>query len=662
MTRNLTKSRFKLANECPTKLFYTKKSEYHDTGIEDEFLAALAEGGHQVGELAKAYFPGGHEVKTLDYEQALAETDTLLQQDEVTIYEPAFRFGTLFVRVDILVKRGNQIRLIEVKAKSCRGGGEAQLLNKDGDKLNSKWAPYLEDVAFQKHVVAGAQPDWQISAELMLVDKGQACPTDGLHQKFLLSRDAKGHSHCTQTAPLSEDELASAMLVTIPLHESLRIIFEDRRYGAGEDKQFTQWIDYLALQYAADDRIKPRPGSHCKGCQFRANAEQRAANKKSGFHECWSSTFNLSETQLDQPTVLDLWSHRGKDKILAKKRYLLTDLEAADLGAPKIGVGPMERVERQWLQVELAQGKRGGFELRRGLREIMQGWTYPLHCIDFETMQPAIPMHAGCHPYEQVAFQFSHHLMHADGRVEHAGEWIDSRRGAFPNFDFVRALRAELSSDNGTIFRFHNHENTILCSIREQLIRERAAQPDADELIGFIESITHPRGSSSADTWHAGPRNMVDLHRLTELYYLDARMGGSNSIKQVLPAVLQRSDFLRTKYGEPIYGEPGTIPSHNFQSMCWLELDDAGNVLDPYKLLPTLFEGFDPHDAEELLTREEGKVNNGGAAMTAFARMQYTEMGEAEREALRKGLLMYCELDTLAMVMIIEAWREWPRT
>jgi len=73
--RYLTKSRFKLATECPTKLFYTGKSEYANQNLDDSFLLALADGGFQVGDLAKCYFPGGHDIKTLDYDEALAETD-----------------------------------------------------------------------------------------------------------------------------------------------------------------------------------------------------------------------------------------------------------------------------------------------------------------------------------------------------------------------------------------------------------------------------------------------------------------------------------------------------------------------------------------------------------------------------------------------------------
>ena len=60
--RYLTKSRFKLALDCETKLFYTNKKEYPDERIDDAFLEALAEGGFQVGELAKMYHPGGIEI------------------------------------------------------------------------------------------------------------------------------------------------------------------------------------------------------------------------------------------------------------------------------------------------------------------------------------------------------------------------------------------------------------------------------------------------------------------------------------------------------------------------------------------------------------------------------------------------------------------------
>jgi hypothetical protein len=88
--RYLTKSRFKLGMECPTKLFYTnKESLYGDGKMDDAFLAALAEGGFQVGELAKAYFPDGALIETLDYDEALAQTNELLQRKRHPRHLPA---------------------------------------------------------------------------------------------------------------------------------------------------------------------------------------------------------------------------------------------------------------------------------------------------------------------------------------------------------------------------------------------------------------------------------------------------------------------------------------------------------------------------------------------------------------------------------------------
>ena len=102
--RYLTKSRFKLGKECPTKLFYTGKRDYPDKKLDDSFLAALAEGGYQVGELAKHHFPGGYDITTLDYSEAEQQTLELLKNENIIIYEPAIRYHNLFIRIDLLVK------------------------------------------------------------------------------------------------------------------------------------------------------------------------------------------------------------------------------------------------------------------------------------------------------------------------------------------------------------------------------------------------------------------------------------------------------------------------------------------------------------------------------------------------------------------------------
>ena len=95
----LTKSRFITALTCPTKLFYMADKNYANQSVEDTFLAALAEGGFQVGELAKQYFPDGVNIVTLDATKAVNQTSELLKNENVTIFEAAIKYENCFIRI-----------------------------------------------------------------------------------------------------------------------------------------------------------------------------------------------------------------------------------------------------------------------------------------------------------------------------------------------------------------------------------------------------------------------------------------------------------------------------------------------------------------------------------------------------------------------------------
>jgi hypothetical protein len=204
--------------------------------------------------------------------------------------------------------------------------------------------------------------------------------------------------------------------------------------------------------------------------------------------------------------------------------------------------------------------------------------------------------------------------------------------------------------DDGTIFRWAAHENTVLNHLRLQLKRAESPPSDADELVAFIESIT-TRKVDGPDV--VGHRNMVDLCRLAEKFYFHPSTKGSNSLKKVLPAVMGSSPFLREKYSSPWYG-PGASLNFEVPIAWWQEKD--GVVVDPYKLLPPVFDDISEDEVEAL---EEGlpeDLREGGAAMSAYMRLQFEDMPDLQRDAIKAALLRYCELDTLAMVMVMQAW------
>jgi hypothetical protein len=264
----------------------------------------------------------------------------------------------------------------------------------------------------------------------------------------------------------------------------------------------------------------------------------------------------------------------------------------------------------------------------------------------------ALPFNQGRRPYEQIAFQFSHHMVHDNGKKEHKTQYIHKGRGEFPNFEFVRALKAALGNDCGTIFRYSHHENSVLCQIIRQL--ELSNEKDAPDLISWIRTITAAKSDKGEKVGWDGPRSMVDLCELVKRYHYSPSTNGSNSIKKVLPAMLAESDYLAAHYSKPIYGSKDGIASLNFKDWSWLLRDANGKTKDPYKLLPPIFSEAEMEAIEPIVNA--GEIADGGTAMMAFAMMQFTEMSDAEAKKIQDSLLKYCELDTFAMVMIWEHW------
>lgn len=656
--RYLTKSRFKLALDCPTKLFYTGKKEFPDRKLDDPFLAALAKGGFQVGELAKCYFPGGVEVEAErgDYDGAVERTNELLRQENVTIFEAAIRFENFFIRVDVLVKKGNTLELIEVKSKSYLEGESAFVRKKGG--IDSDWKAYLYDVAFQKHVAVNAFPDMNVQAFLMLADKGSVCPTDGLNQKFRIF-DRNGKKGAERVAELTEAELNNRILCLIPVDDVCEQIF-DGSAVKGAEMSFAEMAKYYADNYARDEMIETPISRACRECEFVTTAEQEAEGLRSGRKNCWQRQLAWADEDFEEPTILDIWNLHWtkKDKLIAAGKLKMSSATAEDIGVKtedKAGLSPSER---QWMQVEkVRNGDTTAYIDKENLGLEMSRWKFPLHFIDFETAMPAIPFNRGLRPYEGIAFQYSHHIVHEDGTVEHAGEYLNTNAGEFPNFEFVRRLKDELSRDDGSVFRYATHENSYLNQIHRQLNSYGGDVPDRAELCEFIESITYLKDGKNLV--RQGERNMIDLWELVKRYYYDPYTKGSNSIKYVLPAILNTSKFLRDRYSKPIYGAEGGIKSLNFTDQTWIEELADGTVRDPYSMLGNVFEGLSDHDFAMLeLDDPDERIADGGAAMVTYARLQFEDINPVIRENLRNALLRYCELDTLAMVMIYEGWRE----
>jgi hypothetical protein len=168
---SLSKSDFQLASTCAKKLVY-KKQFYPTTNDTNDYMEMLAKGGYVIGTMATLMYPSGIEI-TGNTKEAISKTNEELKKENCILFEAAIQSGEKLIRVDILEKKGNSINLIEVKAKSHD-------TEDDKTKQAKLLKKYIEDVAFQYHVLTESNPEFKVTSYLYMPDKSKRTSIDGL--------------------------------------------------------------------------------------------------------------------------------------------------------------------------------------------------------------------------------------------------------------------------------------------------------------------------------------------------------------------------------------------------------------------------------------------------------------------------------------------------
>lgn len=548
-----------------------------------------------VGKLAQLMHPGGIVVpKTGDPEADSAETKRRIMEGDTTLFEAPVVEGRKLAITDILERKGDSLRLIEVKSKSIDTSEASiqEILRGKKGEMRAEWLEYLYDVTFQYALVSKAFPEFQISPFLLLVDKSKRCQIDSLPSYFSLDTDKTGHPRVSVN-PKGAEALKTVNLLTLV-------------DVAAEVKELLPFITsemaILEESIVSGKKIPPRLATRCKDCEFQGEA------LPNGYNECWND--------IPKPKVhiFDLYfgsalKNEGElvfDGLINEKKISLFDIPLEHLKG--------KRGERQRLQVECT--KSGEEWIDPVLKSFIKDVRYPLHFIDFETTRTALPFHTNMRPFEQIAFQWSCHTVTAPGAEPVHTDWINVEP-EFPNFSFAKSLMKTLSAE-GTVFMWSHHENTTMKDILRQM--ETYGHKD-NELKEFLELLVSSKGSQG---------RLVDMDRLTAEYYFHPEMKGRTSIKKVFPAVWKSSPELRKL--------PWFAP---------YEIIKDGEIQDPYKNLPPI-----------VIAGSDVSVQEGTAAMRAYEEMIFGRASKdpAEKEKWRKLLLQYCKLDTLAMVGIWGRW------
>ncbi|MFQ5346054.1 MAG: DUF2779 domain-containing protein, partial [Mariprofundus sp.] len=146
----------------------------------------------------------------------------------------------------------------------------------------------------------------------------------------------------------------------------------------------------------------------------------------------------------------------------------------------------------------------------------LQAWGWPRYYLDFETIGLAVPRWKGVRPYAQVPFQWSCHIHHADGRMEHV-EFLDVS-GNDPRRACAEGLVNHIGKE-GILIAYN-------AGFEKRVIRELAElYPDLSEsLLDMNERF-------------------VDLLPITRKAYYHPSQKGSWSIKAVLPALVPELNY-----------------------------------------------------------------------------------------------------------------------
>lgn len=623
----LTKSDFKVCFDCRTRLFY-RKNGYPSNSEENEYLQFLAEGGFMIELIAKARFPEGIDLASIrDAAQATARTGELLTAEDCTIFEAGFIHGKFHVRTDILRKRGREIELIEVKSSSIEDEDDDAtspfLTKRAPQRVTSRWRKYFLDLAFQTHVVRLACPGITVKPILCVVNKATIAAEHETLGNFHLTKDPanpKARPHIVY-APGEARIRDSRLLVYREVSAEIGTLMgevitrADTLAALLTDAVPTRVAEPLSLLYGK-----------CRKCDYKTDGAL------SGFRECWGELARVDPHILDLHRVTQIGDPDPVAALIAANRAGLLDLTNEQLGTNSWSV----RRRMQWNSL-----RNGGIEyLPQALREelaahqALPGW--PLHFIDFEACDIALPHHAGMRPFERVAFQWSCHTLGRDGVLHHT-EWLNDKR-EFPNFGFAVSLRERLGEE-GTVYVWSWYEKTTLEKILGQIQAWLAAdsaravqlsglpnEASVRALADWIERILGPLDNKGKR--HNSPR-IRDLHAVAEAHYFHPFMGGRTSIKVVLPSV---------------WTTDAQIRAHP----CFAAYAAAG-ASDPYATLPLLPLG----ENEE----EEEAIREGTGAIRVYQDLIFdANATDVERATRRQLLLQYCRLDTAAMVMI---WAHW---
>jgi predicted RecB family nuclease len=456
MNRRLSKSRFQKGLQCEKALWLS----IHTPELAEPVCESrqwIFDQGTEVGRLAQQRFPDGVEVSEdyLHSAEALDTTARLIAEGTETMYEPAFFFDDVLVRVDVLVAVGDGLwDLYEVKSTS---------------RVKPE---HVTDAAVQTYVVEGS----------------------GLRVR---------NSHI--------------------VHLDTSYVYEGGEYDLSQ---------LFAIEDVTHEARAFMPAVEATLARFQAmlagpEPDVRIGQQCSKPYGCDFAAYCYAFLPADHPvTNLPYLSERSLHALLDAGITCIQDIPSSFGGLSSGQRATVQAVKSGDPQVNLDS-----------LAEDLRGLEWPVYHLDFETVNPALPLWPGTRPYEQTPFQYSIHVHHQDGTHEHR-EYLHVGADD-PRTALVQRMLADLD-EHGSVTHYTSYERTRLEALARALPEHAdgisAVLARLVDLAPFIaRNTTHPDAAGRTSIKYVLPAWCPDMS------YADLEIGdGQTASVRYLAAITGR--------------------------------------------------------------------------------------------------------------------------
>jgi hypothetical protein len=199
---------------------------------------------------------------------------------------------------------------------------------------------------------------------------------------------------------------------------------------------------------------------------------------------------------------------------------------------------------------------------RKAIKDALNSLVFPLQFFDYEGYSSAIPRFDNFGAYEQIPFQYSLHILHESGELEHK-EFLITEPESDLTLPLIERMKKDFDEKGSVISWYKSYEAQRNNKLAE--LHPKHAQ--------FLEAIND---------------RMFDLYEIfAKSYYVDARFMGSASIKKVLPVIVPELTYANLNISK---GDQATEQWEKmiFGNLSKIEKDEISSNLLEYCKLDTL--------------------------------------------------------------------------